>query len=96
VGADGGALAARASGVSVNYTGASRVVIGGPTDGGPVTTHEAVQINTAFSSNGEEGLLATARRLGTPRPATELRDTDMIEIDGVQTTPTRALASWRM
>lgn len=85
-GGDGGALAARAAGVNVGHTGAQRVIIGGPTGGGPVTSHDAVQINTWDNANGESGLLATARRDGTPRPASELRDSDMIEIDGVETT----------
>ena len=61
-------------------------MIGGPDGGDPVQSHDAMRINTWDNANGEQGLLATARRNGTPRPATELRDTDMIEIDGVETT----------
>ena len=83
---DGGTLAARAADVSVNLGGSQSVMIGGPTGGGPVQSHDAVRVNSFDFSNGESRLLATARRDGTPRPATALRDTDKIEIHGIETT----------
>ncbi len=91
VGRDSGALAARASGVSVNYTGAQRVIIGGPTDGGPVTTHDPVQVNMAEVPNGEQGVLSTATRHGVPRSADELRPDDMVTIGGYETTVRNAI-----
>ena len=91
VGRDGDALAARAAGVSVNYTGAQRVIIGGPTDGGPVTTHDPVQINMAEVPNGEQGVLSTATRHGVPRSADELRPDDRVTVGGYETTVRNAI-----
>jgi hypothetical protein len=78
-------VAARAAGVSIRSgSGAASVNIGG-VGGFMEKSHDVAQVNMAHTSNGESGILATARRDGTPRPADELRDTDMVTIDGIET-----------
>jgi hypothetical protein len=78
------ALAARAAAVQVNTGGSHSVNLGGPL-AGPVQTRGVTRINTWDNANGESGILATARRDGTPRSADELRPTDRVTIKGIET-----------
>ena len=75
--------ATRAAGVSVNTGGKFSVQFG---DGGGTQAHGVTRVNSSDFSNGESGLMATVRRDGTPRPASNSKPTDRITIDGMETT----------
>ncbi len=77
-------VATRAAGVSIRSgSGGSSVNIG---PGGFIEkSTEVARANSYNFSNGESGILSTARRDGTLRSADELRDTDMVTIDGIET-----------
>ena len=77
-------VAARAAGVSIRSgSGGASVNIG--FGGFMERSTEVARANSYDFSNGETSILATARRDGTPRPADELRDTDKVTIDGIET-----------
>ena len=77
-------VAARADGVSIRSGSGGASVNIGP-GGFMEKSTEVARANSYNFSNGETSILATARRDGTPRPADELRDTDMVTIDGIET-----------
>ena len=76
-------VAARAASVHINSGGKASMQFG---EGGGMQSHGVTRVNSWDTANGESGLLATARRDGTPRPAHELKPTDLIDIDGIPTT----------
>jgi len=53
--------------------------------GSQVVSNEAMSINMAHVSNGETGILATATRDGLPRAPGDLRPTDRVTINGLDT-----------